>query len=171
MANVFKTSKEIHLRFDLKGSKQGRRTRKSATDYIDSAVALKDLDFLEQPNLRLRASEDVKKALLQQIEDDVALFQRCNINDYSLLMGVHYLDEGEAEHIMRSSPNIHKIIKNSFKFKGGQSLVQKQFDLYKSTELLRPPIPFYECHDGGILSEDGKCLYFLGIIDTLTNFG
>lgn len=28
MANVFKTARDIHVRFDLKGSKQGRRTRK-----------------------------------------------------------------------------------------------------------------------------------------------
>jgi len=36
---------------------------------------------------------------------------------------------------------------------------------------MRPPIPFYETHDGGILSSDGKCIYYLGIIDTLTMFG
>jgi hypothetical protein len=36
---------------------------------------------------------------------------------------------------------------------------------------MRPPIPFNETHDGGILSSDGKCLYFIGIIDTLTLFG
>lgn len=36
---------------------------------------------------------------------------------------------------------------------------------------MRPPIPFYESHDGGILSADGKVIYFIGIIDTLTFFG
>lgn len=35
----------------------------------------------------------------------------------------------------------------------------------------RPTIPFYEAHDGGILSRDKKCIYFLGIIDTLTVYG
>jgi hypothetical protein len=43
--------------------------------------------------------------------------------------------------------------------------------LYNTQEILRPPIPFYESHDGGILSADGKYIYFIGIIDTLTNFG
>jgi len=47
MANVFKTSRDIHIRYDLKGSTIGRRTKKSATDYVDSSVALKDLDFTE----------------------------------------------------------------------------------------------------------------------------
>jgi hypothetical protein len=35
----------------------------------------------------------------------------------------------------------------------------------------RPTNPFYEVHEGGILSKDKKCIYFLGIIDTLTVFG
>ena len=42
---------------------------------------------------------------------------------------------------------------------------------YSSSKLMRPPIPFYEAHDGGIVSSDGKCVYFIGIIDTLTFFG
>lgn len=32
MANVFKTARDIHVRYDLKGSKQGRRTKKSPDD-------------------------------------------------------------------------------------------------------------------------------------------
>ena len=31
--------------------------------------------------------------------------------------------------------------------------------------------PFFEMHDGGILSSDGQTLYFVGIIDILTNYG
>jgi len=32
-------------------------------------------------------------------------------------------------------------------------------------------IPIYEIHDGGILSTSGEKIYFLGIIDILTEFG
>jgi len=35
----------------------------------------------------------------------------------------------------------------------------------------RPTRAFFEAHDGGILSEDKKEIYFMGIIDTLTAFG
>ena len=35
----------------------------------------------------------------------------------------------------------------------------------------KPITPIYEIHDGGILSKDKKCIYFIGIIDTLTVFG
>ena len=47
MANVFKTTREINVRFDLKGSIQGRKTKAKPDEQIDSSVALKDLDFLE----------------------------------------------------------------------------------------------------------------------------
>ena len=100
-----------------------------------------------------------------------------NINDYSLLLGIHKLgDKSEAKQIKKVSPNINQIIKNSFKFKsdkviGGGSLGQRVSVQYNTQEILRPPIPFYESHDGGILSSDGKYLYFIGIIDTLTYFG
>ena len=35
----------------------------------------------------------------------------------------------------------------------------------------RPKKAFFESHDGGIISADKKEIYFLGIIDILTNFG
>jgi len=46
MANVFKTTREINVRYDLKGSIQGRRTKTKPDEQVDSTVALKDLDFL-----------------------------------------------------------------------------------------------------------------------------
>jgi 1-phosphatidylinositol-4-phosphate 5-kinase len=47
MSNVFKTQREINVRFDLKGSTQGRKTKRGPEDKIDSSVAYKDLDFRE----------------------------------------------------------------------------------------------------------------------------
>ncbi len=58
MANVFKTAREINVRFDLKGSTQGRRSKKSPDEYIDSTVALKDLDFLES-KMKIKVSPDI----------------------------------------------------------------------------------------------------------------
>ena len=45
MANVFNTKRKINFRYDLKGSKQGRITKKNPNDVIDPSVALKDLDL------------------------------------------------------------------------------------------------------------------------------
>lgn len=45
MANVFNTKMDIKVRYDLKGSKLGRATKKSPDEQLDPEVALKDLDF------------------------------------------------------------------------------------------------------------------------------
>ncbi len=45
MNNVFCTDKKIDVRYDLKGSTQGRRTILKEGD--DPTIALKDLDFME----------------------------------------------------------------------------------------------------------------------------
>lgn len=63
MANVFNTSREINIRFDLKGSSKGRRTRKYPNEYVDSAVALKDLDFLDERQ-KIKLDPIVREALL-----------------------------------------------------------------------------------------------------------
>jgi 1-phosphatidylinositol-4-phosphate 5-kinase len=46
MANVFNTDKEIHLRYDLKGSTQGRFTKRDPDSKLDSKVCYKDLDWI-----------------------------------------------------------------------------------------------------------------------------
>ena len=38
-------------------------------------------------------------------------------------------------------------------------------------ERKRPEKAFFESQDGGIISADGTEIYFMGIIDILTNFG
>jgi 1-phosphatidylinositol-4-phosphate 5-kinase len=64
MANVFKTARDIHVRYDLKGSQQGRRTKKKPDEYIDPSVALKDLDFIDNRE-KIRVDPDIAKALIQ----------------------------------------------------------------------------------------------------------
>ena len=38
-------------------------------------------------------------------------------------------------------------------------------------EQKRPPKAFFESQDGGLVSKDGGQIYFMGIIDILTEFG
>jgi len=96
MANVFNTTKHINVRYDLKGSKYGRRTRRKGQDKIDSSVALKDLDF-DNDKIKIECDPDVKEALTKQISIDTQLFQLLEINDYSLLLGIHDLEGGAEE--------------------------------------------------------------------------
>ena len=73
MANVFNTTKTIETRYDLKGSKYGRNTKKSPEDVVEPGIALKDLDF-DADKMQISVDADVKEALLKQIKMDVALF-------------------------------------------------------------------------------------------------
>ncbi|CAD8212359.1 unnamed protein product [Paramecium octaurelia] len=87
MSNVFKTSHEINLRYDIKGSLHQRKTPNNA----DYTVARKDLNFLESHekiNIRL----DKQGELLTQLCRDADFFAQNNIIDYSLLLGIHEIN-------------------------------------------------------------------------------
>ena len=64
MANVFNTTRQIHVRYDLKGSKLGRQTRKKQTDIIEPGIALKDLDF-DNDKMKIDVEDDMKNALIK----------------------------------------------------------------------------------------------------------
>lgn len=87
MNNVFNTSKEIHKRYDLKGSTQGRST-KYANNIFDPTIALKDNDIVDEQYYFV-VNDDLKKKLHNQIKKDVQFFKENHIIDYSLLIGIH----------------------------------------------------------------------------------
>ena len=93
MNNVFHTNKAIQVRYDLKGSTQGRTTKPSKTGEIDPTTALKDLDVLEN-DVFFVLSPEMKTQLMIQIKADCDFFQENSIIDYSLLIGVHTLKQG-----------------------------------------------------------------------------
>ena len=92
MMNVFNTSKTIHVRYDLKGSKLGRKVLKGTNDdskiLKKADIALKDLD-LEERNERVYIGEKREILMIQLKKDSVFLYKNGAI-DYSLLLGIHY---------------------------------------------------------------------------------
>jgi len=76
---------------------------------------LKDQDFLDD-KFKLKLDPRVSKALIVQIKEDMKLFQRLNINDYSVLLGIHYLDQQQAKELERANPRIEDLIRDN---KGG----------------------------------------------------
>jgi len=89
MANVFHTSKEIHVRYDLKGSTQGRITKED-----DPSIARKDLNILQEKE-KIVLSSDVAEVFTGIVEKDSKFFQENHIIDYSLLLGIHRLEQEE----------------------------------------------------------------------------
>ena len=168
MLNVFATSKHIHIRYDLKGSKIGRRvlTGKRDKEILSKGdLALKDLD-LEKRKEKMYVGEK-SEILLNQIKHDADFLCKIGVNDYSLLLGIHYINRDKASNIHQSNNEIHKektgdfedtIIKES-------SLSDKSCD--SRNEKLKT---IYDFEDGGIISETGNEIYFVGIIDILTYY-
>lgn len=83
MGNLFCTTAKIDRRFDLKGSTYGRLTPQG---YNPETKILKDLDL----DYQLELEDGLYEKLMHQIKVDCQLLERCNIMDYSLLLGMSF---------------------------------------------------------------------------------
>lgn len=90
MGNILCSEKQIHRRYDLKGSSQGRSTDKIE---INEATTLKDLDL----DFVFRLDPFWYQTLLQQIDCDCKFLESQRIMDYSLLLGLHFLAPQNAK--------------------------------------------------------------------------
>jgi len=89
MSNIFRTDLQIHRKFDLKGSTDGRTTGSKA-DPNDPKTVFKDLDL----DLTLRLPPKVHEKLTGQIESDALFLKKIGVMDYSLLLGIHFCGRG-----------------------------------------------------------------------------
>ncbi|CAD6222761.1 unnamed protein product [Miscanthus lutarioriparius] len=87
MGNLFCSEYLIHRRFDLKGSSLGRTTDKPQTE-IDQYTTLKDLDL----NFIFRLKKQWFHEFQRQVDTDCEFLEQEKIMDYSLLVGVHFID-------------------------------------------------------------------------------
>lgn len=93
MGNILCSELQIHRRYDLKGSSQGRTTDKLE---IDETTTLKDLDL----DFVFRLDPFWYQTLLQQIECDCKFLESQRIMDYSLLLGLHFQAPQNAKTIL-----------------------------------------------------------------------
>lgn len=126
MMNIFATSHEIHLRYDLKGSTIGRRVLKGTIE--DNAIiakgnfALKDLDF-DASHRQIIVGER-REVIIEQLRNDAEFLCKENINDYSLLFGAHVIAKEEKKLTFRSKTRVEKDnIKKPLKFIKNSTMV------------------------------------------------
>eukprot|EP00330_Aristerostoma_sp_ATCC50986_P005541 CAMPEP_0114588084 /NCGR_PEP_ID=MMETSP0125-20121206/10882_1 /TAXON_ID=485358 ORGANISM="Aristerostoma sp., Strain ATCC 50986" /NCGR_SAMPLE_ID=MMETSP0125 /ASSEMBLY_ACC=CAM_ASM_000245 /LENGTH=218 /DNA_ID=CAMNT_0001784317 /DNA_START=2018 /DNA_END=2674 /DNA_ORIENTATION=- len=163
MGNLFHTDLDIQFKYDLKGSTHGRTARKKGV-IVGPTTILKDKDFNDD-GVILHLPEIEREMFKKQIEIDSKFLASINVNDYSLLVGIHMINPHEEE--IDESPK---------ESKGNGSPRKKslanQLGLHTlSTSLQDQAEPFYRRYKGGMLSKDKKKIYVLGIIDILTYFG
>ena len=83
----------VHTRFDLKGSTIARETSVDARQFL--SFSRKDNDFLETHRW-LMLGKRQRATLLRQLRTDAEYLRDLGLMDYSLLVGVHYVEKDDT---------------------------------------------------------------------------
>lgn len=173
MNNLFPPHRDIHLKYDLKGSTWGRTTKINSNKEDLSSLTLKDLNFLER-NDSIKFGPNKKSLFFKQLESDVKLLKKINVMDYSLLLGIHDVKKGNNSNFEKLSVFDPKSSDKFELIKTNPRDIDRENDLPTNVYPGRSKYVFYG-HDGGIrstneLNEPLNEIYYLGIIDCLTNY-
>ncbi|XP_067112000.1 phosphatidylinositol 4-phosphate 5-kinase type-1 alpha-like [Osmerus mordax] len=102
MNNLLPRAVKMHLKYDLKGSTCKRRA--SAKERAKAVPTYKDLDFIQDRPDELLLEPDNYNALCKTIQRDCLLLQSFKIMDYSLLVGIHNLEQACREKGSEEAP-------------------------------------------------------------------
>ncbi|GIL44135.1 hypothetical protein Vafri_1667 [Volvox africanus] len=91
MHNMFNTDLQIHKKFDLKGSTDGRTTGPRVPPN-DPKTIFKDLDL----DLQFLLDPASHAAVIRQIASDSEFLRKVDVMDYSLLLGIHFCNRVRA---------------------------------------------------------------------------
>ncbi|BES97178.1 phosphatidylinositol-4-phosphate 5-kinase type I [Nesidiocoris tenuis] len=95
MNNLLPSIIPMHQKYDLKGSTYKRKANKS--ERSKKSPTYKDLDFMEHHPDGIFLEADTYTALVNTIRRDCRVLESFKIMDYSLLVGVHNLDQESRE--------------------------------------------------------------------------
>ncbi|XP_028658157.1 phosphatidylinositol 4-phosphate 5-kinase type-1 beta-like isoform X1 [Erpetoichthys calabaricus] len=95
MNNVLPRSVKMHYKYDLKGSTYKRRASRKERE--KSCPTFKDLDFLQDMHEGLYFDAETHNALMKTVERDCRVLESFKIMDYSLLLGIHILDQSPKD--------------------------------------------------------------------------
>ncbi|KAH9408685.1 PREDICTED: phosphatidylinositol 5-phosphate 4-kinase type-2 alpha-like [Rhagoletis zephyria] len=187
MRNICSSSLNVHCKYDLKGSTVDREATEKEKG-LDVPV-YKDNDFT-QAGVRIFADEDWKKRFLEMLNADTTFLAHKNIMDYSLCVAIHdcekaeqealqerekrLLSQGSAEDEEAESSGDGNEPLNSLPSppdspERRQKLSESENHLYSSENAIDPSRDIY-----AVISTK-ECprreIYFIGIVDILTQFG
>uniref|UniRef100_A0A3Q2EDB2 Phosphatidylinositol 4-phosphate 5-kinase type-1 alpha-like n=1 Tax=Cyprinodon variegatus TaxID=28743 RepID=A0A3Q2EDB2_CYPVA len=160
MNNLLPSAVRMHLKFDLKGSTYKRRA--SPKEREKAVPTFKDLDFIQDMPEGLILEVDKYNAVCKTLQRDCLLLQSFKIMDYSLLVGVHNIDQASREQDREAEAE----------GAGAQRRPQIQKSLY-STAIEAIQAESGGVETGGIPARNSKgerLLVYIGIIDILQSY-
>ncbi|XP_013381958.1 phosphatidylinositol 4-phosphate 5-kinase type-1 alpha isoform X2 [Lingula anatina] len=194
MNNLIPSSIPMHEKYDLKGSTYKRKASKRERQKL--RPTLKDLDFMDINAEGIILEADTYAALIKTIQRDCRVLESFKIMDYSLLLGIHNLDqaqrtremEEEQKRINRAAPTPEMNRQTSNTSEGesgargglnrGKSMKQKLAQYSTALESIQAESEPVEVENedippGGIPARNSKgerLLLYIGIIDILQSY-
>ncbi|CAH2292248.1 phosphatidylinositol 4-phosphate 5-kinase type-1 gamma isoform X2 [Pelobates cultripes] len=95
MNNILPRVVRMHFKYDLKGSTYKRRASRKERE--KRSPTYKDLDFMQDAPEGLLLDTDTFSALVKTLQRDCLVLESFKIMDYSLLLGVHNMEQQERE--------------------------------------------------------------------------
>ncbi|RWS27334.1 phosphatidylinositol 4-phosphate 5-kinase type-1 alpha-like protein [Leptotrombidium deliense] len=95
MNNLLPSIVKLHEKYDLKGSTYKRKANKYERN--KESPTYKDLDFMERNPEGILLEAETYNALIKTIQRDCRVLESFKIMDYSLLVGIHNLDQSSRE--------------------------------------------------------------------------
>lgn len=147
MDNLFSTNKEIHIRYDLKGSIIGRRELSENENrdfkFDHAAYALKDLDLEDQK--KFLTIGEKKDKFMQQMKNDTEFLKKNNIIDYSLLVGIHMRDL-DKNYLKSDIPfnTANNNVNNNVEFKVGKGDMDGSIEKFSENSMLNYDLNYTE---------------------------
>ncbi|XP_064424398.1 phosphatidylinositol 4-phosphate 5-kinase type-1 gamma [Latimeria chalumnae] len=166
MNNILPRVVKMHLKYDLKGSTYKRRASKKERE--KSSPTFKDLDFMQDNPEGLMLDIDTYNALVKTLQRDCLVLESFKIMDYSLLLGVHNMDQAERE---RHSEGAHST-SDEKRPVGQKALYSTAMESIQGGAARGESIDTDDTM-GGIPAVNGKgerLLLYIGIIDILQSY-
>lgn len=172
MNNLLPSSIKMHLKFDLKGSTYKRKASKHEKE--KKSPTFKDLDFLELLPEGLLLEPDTYTAISTTMTRDCRVLESFKIMDYSLLVGVHNIDQAskEREEALADESSLPESDQEP-RSKGRERLVAHSTAM-ESIQATSDPVDMpSDTPPGGIPARNHKgerLFLFVGIIDILQSY-
>ncbi|CAL1584864.1 unnamed protein product [Knipowitschia caucasica] len=162
MNNLLPSAVKMHQKYDLKGSTYKRRA--NAKERSKAVPTFKDLDFIQEAHDGLLMDPETYNAVCKTIQRDCLLLQSFKIMDYSLLVGVHNVNqasvEAQAVSVDQARPQVQKPL-----YCTALEAIQSEPTRMGSMDM--------EDKTGGIPAKNSKgerLLVYIGIIDILQSY-